>query len=159
MPLENKGNLVRIAPEGIYMRDLKYPVFSFIFLDVLLQPEIEYAKFPLKTGDTWKESSTGCIDLLIFKIKKDTTSTFTVTGEVDVPINGRMVHAYKTTNLIESGDRKPFVEEDWFAEGIGLMYQNTETYVLELQSYEPGPDFRESFESKTKLIPVEQAGK
>jgi hypothetical protein len=114
-------------------------------------------KFPIKAGDEWKQTSTGHIDLLVFRITKDTTSSFKVTGEVDVPINGRMVHAYKTTNLIESNDRKSFVEEDWYAEGIGLMYQNTETYVLELQSYEPGPDFKESFERCTVPIPAEKA--
>ena len=50
MPLENKGNLVRFDKNGAYIKNLKFPVFSIIFLDVELQPEIHYLKFPPKIG-------------------------------------------------------------------------------------------------------------
>ncbi len=139
VPEENKGNLIRFTDKGAFIRKLKFQVFSFIFVDVELEPEIQYLRFPMKAGDEWEEKSTGTVDLLgLIKITKQTTAKFKVAKELDVLVEGKVVHVYVTTSEIDRGDGKIFHEEDWFGEGTGLMYSDTEAYTLELESYEPG---------------------
>ncbi|HRU40246.1 MAG TPA: hypothetical protein P5511_10235, partial [Candidatus Goldiibacteriota bacterium] len=105
VPLENKGNLIRFSADSAHIRNLKFPVFSFIFLDVELSPPIKYVKFPMAPGDEWAENSTGLIDVLgLFKVKMKTTAKFRVTAVEDVPVDGRMIHVYKIENLITRGD-------------------------------------------------------
>jgi len=139
MPLENKGNLVRFESDGAYMRKLKFPVFGIIFLDVELNPEIQYMKFPMKAGDEWTQDSTGTVNLLGFiKIKQATTVHFKVQSEFDAMLNGKKIHGYKVTNDVDRKDGKIFHEEDWYAIGLGLIYSNTEEYILEMKAFEEG---------------------
>jgi hypothetical protein len=154
VPLENKGNLVRFTNDGTYIRNLKYPVFSFIFLDVLLDPQIKYLQFPMKPGDRWDNDSEGAIDILaLFRLKMKTTAKFDVMAVKDVPVDGRMLHVYMLENFATRGtDGKIFREEDWFGAGVGLMYIDTETYTLELKKFVPGPDSEERFRLLT--VPI-----
>jgi hypothetical protein len=147
VPLENKGNLIKFGPDCAYIRNLKYPVFSFIFLDVELEPQMRFMQYPMKAGDSWKADSEGVVDILgLFKIKMKTNARFNVLSVEDVLVDGRLLHVYKIENLVERGtDGKIFREVDWFAAGSGLMYQDTEAYTLELEKYSPGPDNRERF--------------
>jgi hypothetical protein len=156
LPEDNKGNLVHFTDTGAYIRNLKYPVFSFIFLDVQLDPEIKFTQFPMKPGDEWNIDSEGSIDILgLVKLKMKTTAKFKVLAEEDLPVDGRLFHVYKVQNLVERGsDGKIFREEDWFAAGVGLIYINTEAYTLELDKYAPGPDDRKRFEELTVPIPA-----
>jgi hypothetical protein len=136
VPVENKGNLIRFTQDGAYIRRLKFPVFSWVFLDVELEPEIRYLQFPMKAGDEWSAESTGVVTLFgMFKVKQKTTTRFRVTGETDIPFGGKTVHVYKITNDIDKGEGKIVHEEDWFGLGIGLMYSNTETYTIELMKF------------------------
>lgn len=154
VPLENKGNLVKFTKDGAFIRNLKYPVFSFIFLDVLLDPLIKYIQFPMKAGDTWDNTSEGSIDILaFFRVKMKTTAKFNVIAVEDVPVDGRMLHVYRIENFATRGtDGKVFREEDWFGAGAGLMYIDTEQYTLELQKFVPGPESVERFNLLTTPI-------
>jgi hypothetical protein len=139
VPLENKGNLVRFDKDGAYIKNLKFPVFSFIFLDVELQPEIHYLKFPPKIGEAWTEISTGVVKLLgLFPIKVQSKTKFMVDSQADVLLAGKPVHVYIIKSEIDRGDGKIFKEETWYGEGVGLMYSDTETYTMELLEYIPG---------------------
>lgn len=150
VPLENKGNLVRFDDKGAHIRQLKFPVFNIIFLDVELSPELNYVRFPMKVGDEWTLDSTGTVELLGFiKIKQPTTTTFKLEDILDVPVNGRVFHVYRVINIVDRKDGKIFREEQWYAAGIGLIYSDTETYTLELKSYEPGPENEKSFLENT----------
>jgi hypothetical protein len=137
VPQENKGNLVRFAADGAYMRKLNFPVFGIIFLDVELNPEIQYMKFPVKVNDEWYQDSTGTVTVFGFiKIKQPTTAHFKVQSEFDAMLNGKKIHGYKIANDIDRKDGKIFHEEDWYAIGPGLIYSNTEEYILELKDFE-----------------------
>ena len=139
VPLENKGNLVRFDKNGAYIKNLKFPVFSIIFLDVELQPEIHYLKFPPKIGEEWTETSTGVVKLLgLFPIKVQSKTKFMLDSQADVLLSGKPVHVYIIKSEIDRGDGKIFKEETWYGEGVGLMYSDTETYTLELLEYIPG---------------------
>jgi|GEM_PF-2002389 hypothetical protein len=141
VPLENKGNVVRFSDEGAYIRNLKFPVFGFIFLDVLLDPEIEYIKFPMKAGDTWESSSTGTVFLInLFKISRKTTAKFTFLGEADITLAGKKEHVFRIASDIDKGDGKVEHEEQWFGVNLGMIYQETEAYTLELYKFVPGND-------------------
>jgi hypothetical protein len=141
VPQENKGNVVRFTKEGAYIRNLKFPVFGFIFVDVLLDPEIMYLKFPLKTGDTWSSESTGTVFLLnLFKIVRKTHARFTVTGEADIMLDGKKEHVFKVTDDIDKGDGKTEHEEQWFGVNLGMIYQDTDAYTLELYKHVAGSD-------------------
>lgn len=156
VPLENKGNTIRFAREGAYIRNIKYPVFSFIFLDVQFEPQLRFMQYPMKPGDSWTSDSEGVVDILgLFKVKMRTNAKFNVLAEVDIPVDGRMLHVYKVESFVERGsDGKKFREEDWFGAGSGLMYQETDSYTLELQKYSPGPDNAERFNKLTVPVPL-----
>lgn len=148
VPLENKGNVVRFTKEGAYIRNLKFPVFGFIFLDVFLDPEINYLKFPVIAGDSWISKSTGNVELMkFFKIKQPTTTTFTVLGEVDVIIDGKVEHVFRIGSAIDKGENKIDHEEHWYGVNIGLIYQNTEAYILEIVKYVPGSETSRMYEA------------
>jgi hypothetical protein len=141
VPQENKGNVVRFTKDGAYIRNLKFPVFGFIFLDVLLDPEIEYLKFPMKTGDTWESDSTGTVFLLnMIKITRKTSAKFTVLGEDDIILSGKKEHVFRVASDIDKGDGKVEHEEQWFCVNIGMIYQSTDAYTLELYKFVPGND-------------------
>ena len=141
VPAENKGNVVRFSSEGAYIRNLKFPVFGFIFLDVLLDPEIEYIKFPMKAGDSWESSSTGTVFLVnLFKISRKTTAKFTFLGEADITLSGKKEHVFRMTSDIDKGDGRVEHEEQWFGVNLGMIYQDTEAYTLELYKFVPGSD-------------------
>lgn len=141
VPQENKGNVVRFTKEGAYLRNLKFPVFGFIFLDVLLDPEIEYLKFPMKTGDTWESDSTGTVFLLnMIKITRKTSAKFTVLGESDIMLSGKKEHVFRVASDIDRGDGRIEHEEQWFCVNIGMIYQSTDAYTLELYKFVPGTD-------------------
>ncbi|HDQ26164.1 MAG TPA: hypothetical protein ENN43_05395 [bacterium] len=158
VPLENKGNLIRFEEDRGYIKRLKYPVFSFIFLDVELAPPVNYVRFPMTPGDEWRVESEGLIRILgLFNIRMKTNIRFEVETVENTILDGRIVRTYKVKNYTERGsDGKIFEEENWFGAGVGLMYQNTEAYTLELVRYEPGPDNRERFLELT--FPAQQAG-
>jgi hypothetical protein len=152
VPLENKGNVVRFTKEAAYIKNLKFPVFGFIFLDVVLEPEIQYMKFPLVTGDTWESKSTGTVQLMNFlKLSRQTSAKFTVLEQGDVTINGKSEHVFRIANDIDKGDGKITHEEDWYAVNIGLIYQNTDAYTLEIVKYVPGDNAVPEKISSTKL--------
>lgn len=161
VPLENKGNLVRFTSDAAYIRNLKYPVFSLFFLDVQLEPQMKYEIFPMKTGDEWKQEAEGIVDVLgLFKVKIKTKTGFKVLAVEDVPVDGRWVHVYKVENLVERGnDGKISREVDWFGAGVGLMYIDTEAYILELQKYIPGPDSVDEFLKWTVPVKVTETAK
>lgn len=158
VPLENKGNLVRFAHEGAYIRKLKFPIFNFMFFDVELDPEILYLRFPMKIGDEWKVESYGTVKFFaFFKISRKMTVKFKLDAVYDVPMNGRIFHVFKTVSVIDRGDGKTSRQEAWFGAGVGLMYSDTEAYALELQSFEPGPASIKNYELYS--IPVQGDGK
>src|SRR5208337_3984088 len=141
VPEENKKNLVRFTGEGAYIRGLTYPLFNFIFLDVALDPEIQYLRFPVVVDDSWELTSTGRVTLLNFiNINKDTTAKFRILGEADILFQGKKVHVFKVEDKIDKGDGDYAREETWYGEGIGLVYQDTEAYTLELYKFDPGND-------------------
>ncbi len=143
VPLENKGNVVRFTNEGAFIRNLKFPVFGFIFLDVQLDPEIKYLKFPLNPGEEWTAVSMATVDLLnLLKLKRKTGTKFTALPCVDVTVDGKTVHAFRIASRIDKGDGKFDNEENWYGVDVGLMYQKTESYTLELVSFELGEDRR-----------------
>jgi hypothetical protein len=138
VPEEKKGNLVRFSAEGGFLKNLDFPIFNLIFLDVSLSPEIQYLRFPVTAGDSWTANSTGTVDLLNFiKIKKDTVTEFHVIGEADVTLQGKKEHVFMVKDRVDKGNGKYATEEAWYAVGIGLIYQETEAYVLELYGFEP----------------------
>jgi len=141
VPAESKKNLVRFTNEGAYIRGLTYPLFDFIFLDVTLNPEIQYLRFPIIVGDSWTATSTGRVTLLDFiNINRDTTIKFHILGEADILFAGKKVHVFKVQDRIDKGNGQYDSEETWYGEGIGLVYQETEAYILELYKFEPGSD-------------------
>ena len=148
VPLENKGNVVRFTKDGAFIRYLNFPVFGFIFLEVQLEPEIQYMRFPIVTGDTWISKSTGTVELMkLFKVNKQTTTTFTVLGEVDVVINGKIEHVFRIGSEIDKGEGKLDHEEHWYGVNLGLIYQNTEAYTLEIVKYVPGSEINNVYEA------------
>lgn len=139
VPQENKGNVVKFSKEGAFIRNLKFPVFGFIYLNVILQPEIQYMRFPLKVGDTWECDSTGTVYLMnLIKINRKTKAKFTVLGESNVILDGKKEHVFRIEDQIDKGDGKTEREETWYAVDIGLVYQDTEDYTLELYKFVPG---------------------
>ncbi|MGD0566536.1 MAG: hypothetical protein ABSA34_04300 [Candidatus Goldiibacteriota bacterium] len=160
VPLENKGNVVRFSDEGAYIRNLKFPVFGFIFLDVLLDPEIEYIKFPMKAGDTWQSSSTGTVFLInLFKISRKTTAKFTFLGEADIILSGKKEHVFRITSDIDKGDGKVEHEEQWFGVNLGMIYQDTEAYTLELYKFVPGNDVISGKDASSSPVSETQSAK
>ncbi len=138
VPAENKGNVVRFTKDGAFIRNLKFPVFGFIFVDVLLEPEMQYLKFPLVKGDTWESKATGTVFLMnFFKITRQTSAKFTVLDEVEAVIDGKKTHIFRIASEIDEGDGKIGHEEHWYAMDIGLVYQNTDAYNLEIYKYLP----------------------
>jgi hypothetical protein len=153
VPSENKGNLVRFTPQGAFIRKLKYPVFSFIFLDVELDPEIQYLVFPLTPGSEWEIKAVGFVDILaLFRIKVPSTARFKASAVEDVVVNGRALHTYKISSEIQKGDGKAAKEENWFAAGVGLIYSETDSYTLELVEYVPGEKWRPRYEELTTAV-------
>jgi hypothetical protein len=141
IPEEQKGNHVRVTDEGAFIKTLDFPLFSFMFFEVVLDPEIQYLRFPLIVGDSWVSKSTGTITLLNFiKINRDAITKFKVLGEVDATLKGKKVHAYKVQDTIDKGNGEYAKEETWYAIGIGIIYQDTEAYTMELYGFESGID-------------------
>jgi hypothetical protein len=150
VPLENKGNVVRYTKDGAFISNLKFPVFGFVFLDVALDPEIQYMRFPIVTGDQWVSKSTGTVELMkFFKITRQTSTKFTVLGEIDVTIDGKIEHAFRIGSEIDKGEGKLDHEEEWYAVNIGLIYQTTDAYTLELVKYVPGNGTDKTIEAAT----------
>jgi hypothetical protein len=139
VPEENKKNLVRFTDKGAYIRSLTFPLFGFIFLDITLDPEIQYMRFPLVVGDSWSSTSTGTAKLFGFiNISRSTTAKFSVLGEADVMFQGKKVRIFKIKDMIDKGNGEYANEEVWYGVGVGLIYQDTEAYTLELYKFEPG---------------------
>lgn len=155
VPLENKGNIVRYTKDGAFIRNLKFPIFGFIFLDVVLDPEINYLRFPVVPGDQWISKSTGTVELMkFFKVSKSTTTKFTVLDPVDVIIDGKIEHAFRIASEIDKGEGKIDHEENWYAVNIGLIYQNTEAYTIEIVKFTPGsaPDDMHNISNGDKSV-------
>ena len=148
VPLENKGNIVHFTSDGAYIRNLKFPVFSILFLDVVLDPEIHYLHFPFVVGEQWTEKSTGTVTLMnFFKVTKSTTTKFNAYDEADITINGKTEHVFRVKSEIDKGEGKLDHEENWYAVNIGLVYQDTEAYTLELVKFVPGSEMNNLLEA------------
>jgi hypothetical protein len=98
-------------------------------------------RYPVITGDSWESKSIGTVTLFNFiKINRDATTKFKILGEADVTFEGKKVRVFKIQDIIDKGSDGFDTEETWYAAGIGLIYQDTKAYTLELYKFEPGAE-------------------
>lgn len=137
-PATNLKNVVRITEDGAYIRTIKFPVpvLSFLYVDVDLDPEVEFLKCPLKTGDKWEQDSKGTIRILgLFPVTRDVRARFEATGKDMMKIGDRDVEVYKLKTQIDDGSGKFEDSEQWYGKGVGYVREDNKYYNLMLQDY------------------------
>jgi hypothetical protein len=131
--------MVRADDKGAYMKLLKYPfpVLKFLTVDVYLEPEIEFLKFPLFTGETWSQKVKATADLVPFKLDREIKVKFTVVAEEKFKYKGNDVDCYQVRMERDDGMGGLDIENNWFASGLGFVRGDTPGYAIELYDYEP----------------------
>jgi len=137
-PANNLKNVTRITEDGAFIRTIKYPmpVLGFIYVDVDLNPEMQFIKCPLKVGDKWEQASTGTVKFLgIFNITRNARAKFEVIGRDTINIGGKQVEIYKLKTEIDDGSGTFKKSEQWFGKGVGYVMEDNEYYNLMLEDY------------------------
>jgi len=131
--------MVRVDEAGAYMKLVKYPfpILKFLTVDVYMEPEIQFLKFPLTEGETWTQNLKATADLVPFKLNRDVKVKFTVVAKEKFRYKGADLDCYRVRMERDEGMGTLWVEDNWFASGLGFVRGDTPEYFIELNGYDP----------------------
>jgi hypothetical protein len=131
--------MVRVDDKGAYMKLLKYPfpILKFLTVDVYLDPEIQFLKFPLTEGETWTQNLKATADLVPFKLNRDIKVKFTVFAREKFRYKGADLDCYRVRMERDEGTGSLWIEDNWFASGLGFVRGDNPEYFIELNGYDP----------------------
>jgi hypothetical protein len=108
-------------------------------MDVDLEPEIQYMKFPFYKGEEWESDAKGLIRIFgLFTIARDIKVKFHVNSISYEKVNGKNVRTVKIKTLTDTGSGVREESEQWYGEGVGYMMEDNKDYTLVLKKFEPG---------------------
>jgi hypothetical protein len=126
---------VRTDENWGYMKLIKFPfpVLKFLTVDVRLNPEIKFVKFPYVVGDTWKQEVEAEADMPPFKLKKQIKVEFTVVDTEKFDFKGKSYDIFRVRMKRDEGDNSIRMEDNWFAPYLGFVRGQTTEYYIELK--------------------------
>jgi len=138
VPSKKMAYFITRDAAGVYIRSARVslPVFSFINMDIDLDPPMCAGRFPLKDGDSWKYDGTAKVRMLVFiNIEKKLSVKFIVSGREKVTANGVAFNAYHIHAVSSRRwqDDEPVTGDAWLAENTGVVRAETKNSLIELK--------------------------
>ncbi|MCE5301225.1 MAG: hypothetical protein LLG37_10200 [Spirochaetia bacterium] len=124
-----------------YMKLIKYPfpVLKFLTVDVYLEPEIKFIKFPYRVGDEWEQLIEAEAVLKPFKMKLKIKVKFNVLDSEKFIYDGKEYEAFHVRLERHEGNGTVRIEDNWFAEDLGFVKGETPEYTIQLKNFSQKP--------------------
>jgi hypothetical protein len=140
-PAEHIKNLIRVDGTGAYIRQIKYPLpfLNFLHMDVDLEPEVQFMKFPLYKNEEWESDTKGLIKSLgLFTFTVDIKVKFHVISISLEKSDGKNIRTVKIKTVSKIGNGVREESEQWYGENVGYIMEDNKDYRLVLDKFEPG---------------------